>query len=146
VSHSGTSTSASSSSTTSASQSATIVGQINLAPPSGGSQVTGTAFVLEEGTLKGLGIEATHVPPTTTKPPTAYAVWLYNSPTDADRLGYISKAVTKNGKLGASAELPANASHYKYLIITLETGSKASSTPGEILLQGKLSQVAKSKL
>jgi hypothetical protein len=78
----------SSSSSTSSSQSATIVGQINLAPPSGGTKVTGTALVLAQGSLKGLGIEAVHVPPNTTKPRNDYAVWLYNSPTDAKRLGF----------------------------------------------------------
>jgi hypothetical protein len=42
--------------------------------------------------------------------------------------------------------LPANAAHYKYLIITVETGNKTSTTPGAVLLQGSLSDIAKSKL
>ena len=100
------------------SQSAAIVGQINLTPPTGGGKTKGVALVLRQGSLKGLGIEAEHVPPTTTKPRTTYAVWLYNSPSDATLLGYFSKGVNKKGALGSTAELPANAAHYKYLIIT----------------------------
>ena len=145
--HSSTSSSASSSSqTTSGSQTAAIVGQINLTPPTGGGKTKGVALVLRQGSLRGLGIEAEHVPPTPAKPRTTYAVWLYNSPSDAKRLGYFSKGVNKKGALGSTAELPANAAHYKYLIITVETGDKASKTPGEVLLQGSLSDIAKSKL
>jgi hypothetical protein len=144
-SHSSTSSS-SSSQTTSSSQTAAIVGQINLAPPTGGGKIKGVALVLRQGALKGLGIEAEHVPPTTTKPRTAYAVWLYNSPSDAKLLGYFSKGVNKKGDLGSTAELPANAAHYKDLIITLETGDETSKTPGPVVLEGKLSAVAKSKL
>jgi hypothetical protein len=147
VASSDSSTSASStSSTTSASQSAAIVGQINLTPPSGGGKTKGVALVLHQGSLKGLGIEAEHVPPTTTKPRTTYAVWLYNSPSDAALLGYFSKGVNRKGDLGSTAELPANAAHYKYLIITLESGDKTSKTPGTVVLKGKLSAVASSKL
>ena len=138
--------SSSSSPTTSTSQTAAIVGQINLTPPSGGGKTKGIALVLRQGSLKGLGIEAEHVPPTTTKPRTTYAVWLYNSPSDATLLGYFSKGVNQKGDLGSTAELPANAAHYKYLIITVETGDKASKTPGAVLLKGNLSDVAKSKL
>jgi len=144
-SHSATSSS-SSSQTTSSTQSAAIVGQINLTPPTGGGKIKGVALVLRQGSLKGLGIEAEHVPPTTTKPRTTYAVWLYNSRSDARLLGYFSKGVNRKGDLGSTAELPANAAHYKYLIITLETGDKPSRTPGPVVLEGKLSAVAKSKL
>jgi len=147
VSQKQTNTSASSSSqTTSASASASIVGQIQLTPPSGGGQVTGTAFVARQGSLRGLAIEAKHVPPTTTKPRTAYAAWLYNSPGDAVRLGYFSKGVSKSGDLGSTAELPANAARYRLLIITLQTGDTTAKTPGPVVLEGKLSQVSKSKL
>jgi hypothetical protein len=137
-----------SSQTTSSSQSARIVGQINLAPPAGGTKTTGVAVVLAQGSLKGVGIEAVHVPANTTKPRTDYAVWLYNSPTDAKRLGYVNPPVSENGKLDASAQLPANAGHYKLLIITLQTqvGKRVSSKPGPVVLEGKLSDVPRSRL
>ena len=140
--------SGSSSHTTTSSRSARIVGRITLAPPAGGTKVTGAALVLSQGSLKGLGIEAVHVPPNTTKPRTAYAVWLYNSPSDAQRLGYVDPPVSKNGNLDASAPLPGNAGHYKLLIITLQTqtGRHVSTRPGPVLLEGKLSDVPKSRL
>ena len=79
---------------------------------------------------------------------TAYAVWLYNSPTDATRLGFVNPPVSKNGKLDVSAKLPDNASRYKLLIITLETesGGHTGSRPGPVVLEGKLSDVPKSRL
>ncbi len=117
-----------------------------MTPPTGGGKTKGVALVLQQGSLRGLGIEAEHVPPTSAKHRTTYAVWLYNSPSDATRLGYFSKGVNKKGALGSTAELPANAAHYKYLIITVETGDKTSKTPGAVLLKGNLSDVAKSKL
>jgi anti-sigma-K factor RskA len=146
--HSSTSStsSISSSQTTSSSQTAAIVGQINLTPPTGGGKTKGVALVLRQGSLRGLGIEAEHVPPASAKQRTTYAVWLYNSPSDATRLGYFSKGVNKKGALGSTAELPVNAAHYKYLIITVEPGDKTSKTPGAVLLQGNLSDIAKSKL
>jgi hypothetical protein len=141
-------TDSSSSHTTTASRSARIVGQIKLTPPAGGTKTTGAALVLAQGSLKGLGIEAVHVPPNTTKPRTAYAVWLYNSPSDATRLGYVDPPVSENGKLDASARLPANAGHYKLLIITLQTqaAGHVSSKPGPVVLEGKLADVPKSRL
>jgi hypothetical protein len=140
--------SGSSSHTTTSSRSARIVGQIALAAPAGGTKVTGAALVLSQGSIKGLGIEAVHVPPNTTKPRTAYAVWLYNSPSDAQRLGYVDPPVSKNGKLDASAPLPGNAGRYKLLIITLQTqtASHVSTKPGPVVLEGKLSDVPKSRL
>ena len=70
-------TSATASSTTSAK----VVAQINLMPPSGhSSKAAGIAEILTEGSTNGVAIVAQNVPPNTTKPPNAYAVWLYNSP------------------------------------------------------------------
>ncbi len=134
----------SSSTTTSSSQSAHIVAEINLQPPDGG-KLKGTAFVLAQGSVKGLGVEAVNVPANTTKPRTAYAVWLYNSPTDATRLGFVDPGVGHNGKLAASAKLPADAARYRLLVITLETGS-VHKRPGPVVLEGKLSDIAHSKL
>ncbi len=64
----------------------------------------------------------------------AYAVWLYNSPTDALSLGFFSQQGT-NGQLEGTAPLPANASHFGGLVITRETHANPKR-PGTILLQG----------
>jgi hypothetical protein len=116
---------------------AKVVAQINLTPPKAGSKSAGIAEVLKEGATDGIAIVAQNVPPNTTRPPNAYAVWLYNSPTDAHLLGFVNPGVGANGRLSTAGGLPTNASHFKQLIVTLET--KASPTsPGTIILQGTL--------
>ena len=111
--------------------------QINLTPPSGTSKAAGLAEVLKEGTSDGIAIVGQNVPPNATKPPNAYAVWLYNSAGDAHILGFVNPGVGSNGRLSTAGGLPTNASHYKQLIVTVET--KASpKTPGTIILQGTL--------
>ena len=131
---------ASATTTTSASSSAKVVAQINLTPPSGKSKSAGIAEVLKEGASDGIAIVAQNVPANTTKPPNAYAVWLYNSASDSHLLGFVNPGVGANGRLSTAGGLPTNASHYKQLIVTLET--KASpKTPGQIILQGALTGV-----
>ena len=125
--------------TTTSGSSASVVAQINLSPPSGtkNSKSAGIAEVLNEGSTDGVAIVAQNVPANTTKPPNAYAVWLYNSPKDATLLGFVSPAVDKSGRLQTAGPLPANASHFKQLIVTVETTAKPK-TPGSIILQGAL--------
>jgi hypothetical protein len=112
-----------------------VVGQSNLNPPDGKGQAKGVAFVVKEGTAYGIVIEAAHVAPNSHN---AYAAWLYNSATDAYRLGFVSPAVGKTGQLQVGSPLPTNASHYKQLLLTLETASNPKS-PGTIVLQGPFS-------
>lgn len=131
----------SSSTTTSSTSSAAakVLAQINLSPPStsAGSKTAGIAEILSEGTTNGVAIVAQNVPPNTTKPPNAYAVWLYNSPTDASILGFVNPGVTKTGRLSTAGPLPSNAAHFKQLIVTLETSAKPK-TPGQIVLEGTI--------
>ncbi len=128
---------ASASTTATTSTAAHVIAQINLTSPTAGSKTAGIAEVLKEGANNGIALVAQNVPPNTTKPPNAYAVWLYNSPTDAHILGFVNPGVTATGRLSTAGGLPANAAHYKNLIVTVET--KANPTaPGPILLQGTL--------
>jgi Sigma-70, region 4 len=131
--------SATSSTTTSGSSTtpAKVVAQINLTPPHTGSKAVGIAEVLDEGSNQGVAIVAQNVPPNSKKPPNAYAVWLYNSPTDAQILGFVNPGVGANGRLSTAGALPSNAKHYKKLIVTVETNAKPK-TPGTIILQGAL--------
>ncbi|MFZ1992873.1 MAG: hypothetical protein WAU75_02095, partial [Solirubrobacteraceae bacterium] len=137
---SATSTATGSTPTTSTSgTSAKVVAQINLSPPSADrkSKAAGIAEVLNEGSTDGVAIVAQNVPPNATKPPNAYAVWLYNSPTDAKILGFVNPGVGKTGRLSTAGGLPTNASHYRQLIVTVET-TATPKQPGSIILQGAL--------
>jgi hypothetical protein len=68
----------------------------------------------------------------------AYAVWLYNSPSDTQILGFVNPGVTTTKVLQTAGPLPANAAHFKQLLVTIETQSKPKA-PGKIILQGALS-------
>ncbi len=126
--------------TTTGTTSAKVVSQINLSPPSSakGSKSAGIAEVLDEGSTDGVAIVAQNVPPNKTKPPNAYAVWLYNSPKDAKILGFVNPGVDKTGRLSTAGALPSNAKHYKELIVTVET-TASPKVPGPVILQGALS-------
>jgi hypothetical protein len=130
------------SSTTSSGTSAKVVAQINLTPrPSDTkSKAAGIAEVLNEGNTDGVAIVAQNVPPNRTKPPNAYAVWLYNSPKDAKILGFVNPGVGKTGRLATAGRLPTNASHFKQLIVTEET-TASPKAPGTIILQGNLTKL-----
>jgi len=116
-----------------------VLAQINLTPPTTGSasKAVGIAEVLSEGSTNGIAIVAQNITPNTTKPPNAYAVWLYNSPTDAKILGFVNPGVTKTGRLSTAGPLPPSAKRYKQLIVTLETTGQPKA-PGTIVLQGTL--------
>jgi hypothetical protein len=113
---------------------AQVVAQSNLNPPSGG-QAKGVGIVVKEGSAYGIVIEAAHVAPNAHN---AYAAWLYNSPSDAYRLGFVNPAVGKSGTLQVGTALPATAGRYKQLLLTLETQSNPKF-PGKIVLQGPFS-------
>ena len=133
------SSSASSSTTTSSTSSAAhVVAQINLTAAKSGSKAAGIAEVLKEGANNGIAIVADHITPNTTKPPNAYAVWLYNSTSDAQLLGFVNPGVGKNGRLSTAGGLPSNASRFNQVVITLETKADPK-TPGTIVLHGALS-------
>jgi hypothetical protein len=134
-----TSTSAAASSTTgTGSTAAKVVAQISLTPAHSGSKAAGIAEILKEGASDGIAVVAQNVPPNTTKPPNAYAIWLYNSAKDAYRLGFVNPGVGSNGKLSTAGGLPSNAKRFKQVIVTLETTAHPV-TPGAIVLHGVLS-------
>jgi hypothetical protein len=128
---------ASGTTTTSTTTGAKVLAQVNLTPTAAGSKAAGIAEVLREGTTDGIAIVAQNIPPNSTYPPNAYAVWLYNSPTDAHILGFVNPGVGVNQRLSTAGGLPSNAAHYKQLLVTLET-TASPKTPGTVVLQGTL--------
>src|ERR1039458_264767 len=131
------SSTAASTSTSTTKTSVHVLAHLKLASATPASKVTGIAEVLQDGSTKGLVVGARNVPPNTTHPPNAYAVWLYNSPTDARILGFVSPGVGKNGRLTTAGALPSDAGLYRTLIVTLETNGNPK-TPGTIILRGTL--------
>jgi hypothetical protein len=125
--------------TSGSSTSAKVVSQINLTPPAGksASKAAGIAEILNEGSADGVAIVAQNIPANTTKPPNAYAVWLYNSPSDAHILGFVNPGVGKTGRLSTAGGLPTNAKRFKQLVVTVET-TASPKAPGTIILQGAL--------
>jgi hypothetical protein len=115
-----------------------VVGQINLSPPLSSSKAKGAAFVLKRGTTTAIVVQGQGVPPNTKHD--AYAVWLYNSPSDSHRLGFVTPGVGSNGRLSTAGALPTNAAHFKQLLVTRENSSNPPQ-PGTIVLQGALTGV-----
>jgi hypothetical protein len=110
--------------------------KIKLTSPTGQPGTIGIAEVVHRGGNaaiavlgKGLAHNAKH---------NAYAVWLYNSSTDAIRLGFVNPGVGKDGHLDTAGTLPTNASHYSKVLVTLETTANPTA-PGTIVLEGRLS-------
>jgi hypothetical protein len=112
-----------------------LVAQINLTSPTGAKNTAGVAQVIQQGTNTGIVIVAQGVPANT--PHNAYAVWLYKSASQSHLLGFVSQRVKSDGKLQTAGVLPANASQYSQLLLTVETQPKPTA-PGTIVLQGRL--------
>jgi hypothetical protein len=109
--------------------------QVTLTSPQAGSKTKGVAIVVRQGATTAIELAAQDVPPNTSHD--AYAVWLYNSSTDATLLGFVNPGVKSDGVLRTLGRLPANATHFKQLLVTRETQAKPHA-PGTIVLQGAL--------
>jgi hypothetical protein len=119
---------------TGASGSGQVLGSVTLAPQQAGSKATGAAVFQRQSNQVGFALEAQGLAPTNGF---AYAVWLYNSPTDAQPLGFAGK-VGSDGKLAPVASfLPSNASRFKELVLTHETSTRPAH-PGPLVLAGRL--------
>jgi outer membrane biosynthesis protein TonB len=117
---------------------ATPVAQINLLSPGGSKSTAGIAEVLKQGSNTAIAIVGQGLPANSKH--NAYAVWLYNTPGDAVRLGFVNPGVGKTGRLETTGPLPTNAGHFKQLLLTIETNANPKQ-PGQIVLQGKLTGV-----
>jgi Sigma-70, region 4 len=136
--HKTTSASASTTSSTTSTGSTSspqIIGQINLNSPSSGSKAAGLAELFKRGATVGILIAAQNVIPNTKHD--AYAVWLFNSRSDSHLLGFVNPGVGSNGRLSTAGALPANAGHFKQLLVTRES-ARNPKQPGTIVLEGAL--------
>jgi hypothetical protein len=92
---------------------------------------SGVAYVLSEGSRRAFYVAAQGLPPSNGF---FYAVWLYNSPSDAEPLGRAS-SVSSNGRMEGGNPLPSNAGNYAKFIVTRETSSHPKE-PGPTVLSG----------
>lgn len=120
------------STTTTAGSGLQILAAMNLTSPVGATKTIGVAQVVRDNGVLGIVIVAQDVPANSAQ--NAYGVWLYNSATSYKFLGFDPNLVGKNEKLEiAPSPLPADASDFKRLLITVETQQKPK-TPGEVVL------------
>ena len=129
-------TTAASATSTTSTATARPIAQVNLSSPTHDKKIAGVAEVIKQGTKTGLVIVAQGIPANSNHD--AYAVWLYNSQSDNHILGFVNPGVKTDGKLQTAGPLPANAAHFKQLLVTLETQAKPHG-PGKIVLKGPLS-------
>lgn len=115
---------------------AKFLNQVNLNSPSGAKGRAGVVQVVRQGTTLGILLVAQKVPANTKR--NAYAVWLSNSGSDSHLVGFVNARVGSSGRLETEGALPANAAHYKHMLVTLETQSKPK-TPGPVVLEGAFS-------
>jgi Sigma-70, region 4/Anti-sigma-K factor rskA, C-terminal len=112
------------------------VAQINLLPPRRGSRAVGLAQVFRRGDQRAIILAAQGVSGG------AYALWLYNSSSDARFLGLVPRRVARGQRFATQGLLPTGAERYRYLVVTREslatTSRRAPSRPGPIVLQGRL--------
>jgi serine/threonine-protein kinase len=98
---------------------------------------SGRVEIAEAGERRELTVSAANLPPEGTRPRQAYAVWLYNAPDDAERLGFVVPPVGASGRFESHRVLPAEAGSYHEIVISLE-GSAQDVPEGPIVLRGQL--------
>lgn len=109
-----------------------IESQINMRPAQAGSKAAGVVLILAQGNQRVYAFRAQDLK----VPSPRYAVWLYNSPSQAQFMGF-APPVRGNGRLTAVTAVPKDASKYKEIVITRERVDKPSK-PGLLVLRGPL--------
>lgn len=99
-----------------------------------GVTARGFAAVIERGTQRVVAIAASGLQPTSAH--LAYAVWLYNTRTDAELVGFVL-SVKADGKISAAAPVPPGAAAFHNLVLTRES-SRAATAPGQIVFEGAI--------
>jgi hypothetical protein len=112
-----------------------VLGQMKLKSPTGTTSPTGAAEIVKQNGKEGIVLLAQGVAPNTKH--NSYAVWLSDGARKAYRLGFVNPAVGASGKIQTATVLPANATSYKYVLVTLETTSN-TKVPGHVVLKGPL--------
>jgi hypothetical protein len=126
-----TTTTGTSSTSTTSSAKPKLDSTIRLSSTEPSVNATGVAYVLSEGSRRAFYVTAQGLPPSSGF---FYAVWLYNSPSNAEPLGRAS-SVSSDGRMEGGNPLPNNAGDYAKFIVTRETSTHPSQ-PGPTVLSG----------
>ncbi len=123
---------ATSTGTTTTSTTPDVTATVTMTPTKAGGSASGAVEVVKDGSSLELAFSAAHLP----APGSGhYVLWLYNSSTKYEALGEV-QSVKANGSVGPLAvTLPANASGYDGVALTLDA-SGSSSNPGTVVLEG----------
>ncbi len=127
----GTGTGTSSTSTSSSTAKPKLDSTIRLSSTEPSVHAAGVAYVLSAGSRRAFYLTAQGLPPSSGF---FYAVWLYNSPSDAKPLGRAPN-VGSDGRMVGGNPLPSDAGDFAKFIVTRETSTHPSQ-PGPIVLSG----------
>lgn len=110
------------------------VAAFNLSSPTGAKGTVGVVQVIRVQGQAEIVLAAQGMPANGAH--NAYAVWLRNSSTGSSKIvGYLQTRVGKDGKLATQGDLPAGASSFNQILVTLETQPNPSA-PGTVVLSG----------
>ncbi len=109
----------------------TVDAQINLTAATEGSKALGVAQVLSQDGQRALAVTGQDL-----QASSRYVVWLYNSPSDSQFLGF-APPVGEDGRLSGLAPVPEDAAKFKQLVVTREKVDRPQR-PGTIVLRGTL--------
>jgi hypothetical protein len=115
-----------------------------LRPPKGsGSTSRGQVAIISfpESKRYRLALEASKLPPSSARD-SAYGVWLYTSPAQAQFLGFPDKAVGRDGKLATVADLSPDTPQYRQVLLTSERTTAAPTKPGTVVLRARLARTS----
>lgn len=138
-------TSASSTTPTSTGTTTTLGGDVRMAfdgtlrPPAGSDSTSRgevAIVVFPQSKRIRLALAATNLPPSSSRG-SAYGVWFYTSPGQAQFLGFPDKPVGANGKLQTVADLSPDTPTYHEVLLTRET-TRAPRRPGTVVLRAGL--------
>jgi hypothetical protein len=141
----GTSASSTTPTSTSTGTTTTLGGDVRMAfdgslrPPAGSDSTSRgevAIVVFPETKRIRLALAATNLPPSSSRG-SAYGVWFYTAPQQAQFLGFPDKPVGANGKLQTVADLSPDTPTYREVLLTRET-TRAPRRPGTVVLRARL--------